>query len=77
MFWTHSVLIEEEWASGSSSNRSAPLSLDILGNSIDAVLLDLLARIGSHFDRVVTMESLSYEGRLSDTFHYLGFPSVW
>ena len=47
----------------SPSNRYATFIFDILGNSIYAVLPDLLARIGSRFDRVAMMENLSREGR--------------
>ena len=62
----------------SPSSRYATSIFDILGNSIYAVLPDLLARIGSRFDRVVTMENWSREGRSpSERFHNLSFSPMW
>ena len=62
----------------SSSNRSAIFSFEILDSNIYAVLAELFAGVGDHFDQVVPVEGLSREGGPpSEGFHYLNFSLMW
>ena len=61
----------------SLSIRSAIFSFEILDSSIYAVVAELFAGTGDHFDQVVTVEGLGREGGPpSEGFHYLSFSSM-